>query len=288
MRTWLLGLALASVGTAAMAADQVTPPASPAAPAPAPARPVEAAKPGDLTMARVFGNPDLSGSQPRAVRLSPDGTLLTSLRNRADEKERFDLWAVDTASGQARMLVDSKTVGSGAELTEAEKMQRERARIGGQKGIVAYDWAPDGKSILVPLDGDLYLAGLDGKVKRLTNTPGGELNPVVSPKGSFVSFVRDQNVFVQPLSRWRRACGHDRRWRHGPFRRGGVRRAGGNGSPHRLLVVARRATCRSRAVRRGAGPYRHACVDRRHRAPRSTNSAIPPPVRRTCWSTCIS
>ncbi len=200
MRTWLLGLALASVGTAAMAADQVTPPAAPAAPAPAPIRPVEAAKPGDLTMARVFGNPDLSGSQPKAVRLSPDGTLLTSLRNRDDEKERFDLWAVDTATGQARMLVDSKTVGSGAELTEAEKMQRERARIGGQKGIVAYDWAPDGKSILVPLDGDLYLAALDGKVKRLTNTPGGELNPVVSPKGSFVSFVRDQNVYVQPLA----------------------------------------------------------------------------------------
>ena len=202
MRTWLLGLALASVGTAAMAADQVAPTvAPPATPVPAaPVRPVEAAKPGDLTMARVFGNPDLSGSQPRAVRLSPDGTLLTSLRNRADEKERFDLWAVDTATGQARMLVDSKTVGSGAELTEAEKMQRERARIGGQKGIVAYDWAPDGKAILVPLDGDLYLASLDGKVTRLTNTPGGELNPVVSPRGSFVSFVRDQNLLVQPLS----------------------------------------------------------------------------------------
>ena len=39
------------------------------------------------------------------------------------------------------MLVDSKKVGSGAELSEAEKMQRERARIGGSKGIVAYDWA---------------------------------------------------------------------------------------------------------------------------------------------------
>jgi dipeptidyl-peptidase-4 len=205
MRTWLLGLALASVGTAAMAADQVTPTpgaapvAGPVAAGPEPVKPVEAAKPGDLTMARVFGNPDLSGQQPRAVRLSPDGTLLTSLRNRTDEKERFDLWAVDTATGQARMLVDSKKVGSGAELSEAEKMQRERARIGGQKGIVAYDWAPDGKSILVPLDGDLYLASLDGNVRRLTNTPGGELNPVVSPKGGFVSFVRDQNVFVQPL-----------------------------------------------------------------------------------------
>ena len=51
----------------------------------------------------------------------------------------------------------------------------------------------------MPLDGDLYLAGLDGKVKRLTSTPGGQLNPVVSPRSGFVSFVRDQNVFVQPL-----------------------------------------------------------------------------------------
>ncbi|WP_442800502.1 S9 family peptidase [Sphingomonas sp. EC-HK361] len=155
---------------------------------------------GVLTLDRVFGSPDLSGTQPRALRLSPDGTLLTSLRPRADEKERFDLWARDTRTGAERMLVDSKKVGSGAELTEAEKMQRERARIAGSKGIVAYDWAPDGKSILVPLDGDLYLASLTGAVQRLTNTPGGELNPVISPAGGFVSFVRDQNLWVQPLA----------------------------------------------------------------------------------------
>lgn len=186
MRKWVLGLALASVGASlaaatAMAAERTD-------------------KAGDLTLARVFGSPDLSGSQPRGLRLSPDGSLLTSLRPRADEKERLDLWARDTRTGEERMLVDSKTVGSGAELSEAEKMQRERARIGGSKGIVAYDWAPDGKSILVPLDGDLYLAGLDGQVRRLTNTPGGELNPIVSPKGGFVSFVRDQNLFAMPLA----------------------------------------------------------------------------------------
>jgi dipeptidyl-peptidase-4 len=98
------------------------------------------------------------------------------------------------------MLVDSKKVGSGAELSEAEKMQRERDRsIAGNTGIVSYDWAPDGKSILVPVDGDLFLAALDGGVTRLTNTPDGELNGVVSPKGGFVSFVRGGNLFVQPI-----------------------------------------------------------------------------------------
>ena len=186
MRGWFVALALASTGSMAMSAD-------------AGAQTV-AAQPDRLTLARVFGSPDLSGSQPRGVRLSPDGTLLTFLRPRADEKERTDLWARDTRTGAERMLVDSKKVGSGAELSEAEKMQRERARIGGSKGIVAYDFSPDGKAILVPLDGDLYLASLDGQVRRLTQTPGGELNPVVSPKGGYVSFVRDQNLFAQPLN----------------------------------------------------------------------------------------
>jgi dipeptidyl-peptidase-4 len=157
-------------------------------------------EPRKLTLDRIFASPSLNGSAPRALKISPDGKLVTLLRNRPDDRERYDLWAIDTTTGAARMLVDSARVGTGAELTEAEKMQRERARIGGLKGIVAYDWAPDGKTILVPLDGDLYLATLDGQVTRLTNTPGGELNPVVSPKGGFVSFVRDGNLVVEGIA----------------------------------------------------------------------------------------
>ena len=179
------GLVLASAAPV-MAAD---------APAPADA----AGTAARLTLERVFASPDLAGVQPRGLALSPDGTLLTSLRPRPDEKERFDLWARDTRTGVERMLVDSRKVGSGAELSEVEKMQRERARIAGSKGIVRYDWAPDGKTILVPLDGDLYLATLDGRTQRLTETAEGELNPAISPKGGFVSFVRGQNLFVQPL-----------------------------------------------------------------------------------------
>ncbi len=158
-----------------------------------------AAPPQPLTLERVFASPNLAGSAPRALKLSPDGTLLTSLRPRADDRERFDLWGVDTTSSDARMLLDSAKFGGG-ELSEAEKMQRERARIGGSKGIVAYSWAPDGKSILVPLDGDLYVATLDGTVKRLTDTPQGELDAAVSPKGRYVSFVRDQNLFTIELA----------------------------------------------------------------------------------------
>jgi len=154
----------------------------------------------NLTLERIFSSPDLAGAQPRLLRISPDGKLVTLLRNRAKDRDRYDLWAIDTMTGKERMLVDSLKLGSGAELSEAEKMQRERARIGGTRGIVAYDWAADGKHILVPIDGDLYLAAVDGSVQRLTDTPEGELDATVSPAGGYVSFVRGGNVFVTGLA----------------------------------------------------------------------------------------
>ena len=159
-----------------------------------------AVAPQTLTLERVFASPDLSGPQPQALQLSPDGSLLTSVRPRADERERFDLWALDTRTGTERMLVDSKKVGTGAELSEAAKMQRERDRtLTGKTGILEYDWAPDGRTILVPIDGELYLADLNGGVRKLDGTKDA-LNPTISPRGQFIGFVRDQNLWVRPLS----------------------------------------------------------------------------------------
>ncbi|WP_395611901.1 DPP IV N-terminal domain-containing protein [Allosphingosinicella sp.] len=149
-----------------------------------------------LTLERLFASPSLSGPTPRALQLSPDGRLATMLRNRADDRDRYDLWAVDTTTGEARMLVDSARVGTGAQISEEEMMRRERARLSGVRGIVNYAWAPDGQSILVPLDGDLYIAGLDGNVRRLTNTPATELDAQISQTGRYLSFVRDQNLYV--------------------------------------------------------------------------------------------
>ena len=156
--------------------------------------------PQRLTLERIFASPALTGKVPRGAKLSPDGKLVTLLRNRPDDIERYDLWAIDPATGAARMLVDSKKVGSGAELSEAEKMQRERARLSGLTGIVAYEWAPDGQHLLVPIDGDLYLADLAGNVRRLTNSKASELDGRVSEKGRFVSFIRDNRLHVLDLS----------------------------------------------------------------------------------------
>ena len=162
MRAWMIGLAavaapIAVLGGAAMAADDT---------------------PRALTLERLFASPDLAGPQPRAMKLSPDGKLLTLLQDRAPTSATATTCGRSTPRrAQSGCWSNSKKVGTGAELTEAEKMQRERARIAGQKGIVAYDWAPDGKSILVPLDGDLYLATLDGKVDAADQHAGRRAQP---------------------------------------------------------------------------------------------------------------
>ncbi|QUL38497.1 DPP IV N-terminal domain-containing protein [Erythrobacter sp. JK5] len=150
----------------------------------------------ELTFERVFASPSLNGPSPRAARLSPDGKYLTLLRNRDDALERYDLWGFDIATREWRMLVDSESLGTGRELSEDEKMQRERARVGNLKGIISYQWASDGSGVLVPLDGDLYFAKLDGEVTRLTDTEETELNPALSSKAGYVSFVRDRRLWV--------------------------------------------------------------------------------------------
>lgn len=152
-----------------------------------------------LSFERVFASPGLDGPAPRQVKLSPDGRYLTLLKNRAEDRDRYDLWGYDIETREWRMLVDSLALGSGRELSEDEKMQRERARVGSLKGIISYQWASDGSGVLVPLDGDLFLARLDGTVTQLTDTEGTELNPKLSSKGGYVSFVRDRRLWVGPV-----------------------------------------------------------------------------------------
>ncbi|HET8750519.1 MAG TPA: S9 family peptidase [Sphingomicrobium sp.] len=153
-----------------------------------------------LTIERIFSSPPISGPTPRQLKLSPDGRYASLLLPRTTDRDRYDLWAIDTSTGAKRMLVDSTRIGGG-EISEAEKMRRERARVGGTKGIVEYEWAPDSDSVLVPVDGDLYLADVaTGAVKRLTNTPETEIDAHVSEGGRYVSFVRGQNLYAIDLS----------------------------------------------------------------------------------------
>src|ERR1044071_3531177 len=80
-----------------------------------------------LTVEPIFGAPDLSGPRLREPKFSPDGRYVTFLQAKQDNKDQLDLWAFDTRTGKARLLVDSRELVSGEEkLSAEEEARRER------------------------------------------------------------------------------------------------------------------------------------------------------------------
>jgi dipeptidyl-peptidase-4 len=158
-----------------------------------------------LSLERLFAAPDLSGPNLRGVEISPDGRLVAYLRARDDDKDRFDLWAFDVRESRDRLLVDSRTLaGADRALSVEEEARRERQRTSAYSGIVEYSFAPDSRHLLIPLNGDLYVYDLARKpadaVRRLTSTEAYETDSRFSPRSNFVSFVRDQNLYVIDLA----------------------------------------------------------------------------------------
>ncbi|HEY6123075.1 MAG TPA: DPP IV N-terminal domain-containing protein [Steroidobacteraceae bacterium] len=158
-----------------------------------------------LALERLFAAPDLAGSNLRGVEISPDGGLVAYLRARDDDKDRFDLWAFDVRQSRHRKLVDSRTLaGADRALSAEEEARRERQRTSAYSGIVEYSFAPDSRQLLIPLNGDLYVYDLGRKpadaVRRLTHTEAFETDARFSPRSHYVSFVRDQNLYVIDLA----------------------------------------------------------------------------------------
>ncbi|MBM7071501.1 S9 family peptidase [Shewanella sp. 202IG2-18] len=151
-----------------------------------------------LTIERFNASPALAGKSPRGLKLSPDGTRVTYLAGRATNQNFYDLWQMDVESGKTSILVNADKLASG-ELSDEEKARRERQRIYGQ-GIMEYGWSADSQSILIPASGKLYLYSLAAdKVKALSIGEGFATDAKMSPKGHFVSFIRNQNLYVLNL-----------------------------------------------------------------------------------------
>jgi len=157
----------------------------------------------DLTLERIFADPDLAGATPRGVKVSPDGRRVGLLRGRASDRHQLDLWTYDIKSGRLEMRVDSTRLVPEEHLSDAERARRERERTADFHGIVDYDWAPDGRRVLFTLGGSLYLYDLDaqpsGALRQLTPANHPVIDPKVSPRGRYVSFVRDQDLWVIDL-----------------------------------------------------------------------------------------
>lgn len=157
-----------------------------------------------LSIDRIYDSPSLNGPTVMGLKVAPDGSRVTFLRGSAQDQYRMDLWEYDRKDGRLKLLVAASTLEpQGEHLDAAERARRERERTAMYSGILDYHWAPDGMAILFPLNGKLYLYRLDapaGKaVEPLPIGAGFALDPKISPKGRYVSFIRDQNLWVYDL-----------------------------------------------------------------------------------------
>jgi dipeptidyl-peptidase-4 len=153
-----------------------------------------------LTLDRIHNDPSLSGPGVRNLKVSPDGARVTFLRGRDDNQFQLDLWEYNLKDKTTHRLVDSKVLVPEENLSDAEKARRERARTASLKGILSYSWSPDGKRLLVPIAGNLYLIDVAKPDSARMVASGNVLDPKISPLGRYVSFVRDQNLFVIDLT----------------------------------------------------------------------------------------
>lgn len=157
----------------------------------------------EFTIERLEGSPTINGASVQGLKMSPDGKRVTFLKGKAENAAQLDLWEFDIDTGQSSLLVDSATLLSGGSevLSEEEKARRERNRaITGKTGITTYFWSADGSTLLFPISGDVYVLPVGGQVKRLTETKAYETDIKFSPRGTYVSFVRDRELYAVNVS----------------------------------------------------------------------------------------
>jgi dipeptidyl-peptidase-4 len=182
---------------------------APAAPASQPAKPEVVADPGFLEQYAATFRFRLG--HPKSFALTPGGEKVIFLRS-GPRSFKHDLYTFDTQSGSTRVLltVDKVLGGAKEKLSDEERARRERMRVL-SRGIVSFSLSKDGRRLLVPLSGRLFVVTLaDGKVTELrSQLKGYPIDPRLSPDGRLVACVRDGDLYlVEVKSRKQRRLTH--------------------------------------------------------------------------------
>ena len=152
-----------------------------------------------LTIEAIFAPGGLGGRGPETMEWSPDGTKLSFVQ-RDDAGEHGELWYVDSATGEKKVLVSAAKLASLAPDYNKVKDEREKERLT-RYHVAAYLWSPDSKQLIFDSQGQLWLFDLaTGTAVQFTSAPEPSGDPKFSPDGSHVSYIRQHNLYVRPIS----------------------------------------------------------------------------------------
>ena len=158
-----------------------------------------AAKPGELTVDRIFSQPSLSGRLTRGIAWSPDSKRLTYLEAKGNGREaKTELWSLDVTSGERSVLIPADKLEN---IFPAPPSHQSQATGAGRHAPSQYQWAPNGEAML--FEGPNALAWYDLKTQagRILVSGKDELGDVkISPDSAYVSFVRDHNLWVVSIA----------------------------------------------------------------------------------------
>jgi dipeptidyl-peptidase-4 len=152
-----------------------------------------------LTIETLYQSGGLAGREPETVEWSPDGTKLTFVQR--DEKgEKGELWYLDTATGEKKVLVSAAKLASLDPDVNKVKNERERERRT-RYHVAAYLWAPDAKHLIFDAQGQLWLYDLEtATAVQFTSASDPSGDPKFSPDGGHVAYVRKHNLYVRPAN----------------------------------------------------------------------------------------
>ena len=154
---------------------------------------------GLLTVKRIYSQPSLGGRLNRGVKWAPDGKAVSFFETKGEGvAAKSELWALDVASGQRRLLANAEKLET---VLPAEKAPQSQATGLGRRAASQYEWAPGGQAILFV--GPKALGWLDLKTQGIRTLVAGEeaiADVKISPDGKFVSFVRGHNLFLVSIA----------------------------------------------------------------------------------------
>jgi dipeptidyl-peptidase 4 len=128
---------------------------------------------------------------PNGIAWSPDGTKVSYI------DDKGELIGVEGSSGTRRVLISQDKMKALIPGATSERDRDNRSRY----SEASYLWVPDSKHLLFDTDGQLWFFDLhNGTGLQIASTGAGSGDdPKFSPDGTYLSYVRDHNVWLRKL-----------------------------------------------------------------------------------------